>query len=421
MRVRTRLAVGAGTIAGHASRLAGRGAGDQISGRVMLGVDPELIAKLARDQRVVLVSATNGKTTTTRLIAAALEAEGEPVVSNVTGANLTSGVVSALARARGPGFAVLEVDERVLPRVYDALRPELLVLGNLSRDQLDRFGEVHVLSDRWRALLAANPEQVVVANASDPPVVWAAAPARTTWLELGTGWTGDSATCPQCGALLGWNDRGFACPNCGFCTPETAHRLVGNHLELDGATIPLRIALPGRWNVDNAALAIVAATRLGVRADDAALAVAAVESVAGRMATYTVPDGRTVRVLLAKNPAGWLEVLRYVQDVDTAVVLAVNAHVADGKDPSWLWDVPYELLAGHAVAAAGERALDVAVRLRYAGIDCLVERDVMRAVARIDGPSVTVIASYTQFYGLSRRLARASRAARPASEPERPA
>jgi UDP-N-acetylmuramyl tripeptide synthase len=407
--VRTRIAVGAGTLAGHASRLAGRGAGDQISGRVMLGVDPQLIAKLAEGQRVVLVSATNGKTTTTRLIAAALEAEGEAVVSNVTGANLTSGVVSALAQARGPGFAVLEVDERVLPRVYDALRPELLVLGNLSRDQLDRFGEVHDLSDRWRALLEANPQQVVVANASDPPVVWAAAPARTTWLELGSGWRGDAATCPRCGALLDWSDRGFACPGCGFRTPGTTNRLTGDHLELDGTTIPLRIALPGRWNLDNAALAIVAATRLGVRADDAALAVAAVESVAGRMATYPLPDGRTVRVLLAKNPAGWLEVLRYVQDIDTAVVLAVNAHVADGKDPSWLWDVPYELLAGHTVAASGERALDVAVRLRYAGIDCLVERDVMRAVARIEGPSVTVIASYTQFYGLSRRLSRASR------------
>ncbi len=406
MNARTRLAVGAGTLAGHASRLAGRGAGDQISGRVMLTLDPHLIAKLAADQRVVLVSATNGKTTTTRLIAAALEAEGESVVSNVTGANLTSGVVSALAHAKGPGFAVLEVDERVLPRVYDALHPELLVLGNLSRDQLDRFGEVHVLSDRWRALLEGNPEQVVVANASDPPVVWAAAPARTTWLELGSGWRGDSATCPQCGALLGWDDRGFACPSCGFRTPETRNRLVGNQLELDGATIPLRIALPGRWNVDNAALAIVAATRLGVRADDAALAIAAIESVAGRMATYQMADGRSVRVLLAKNPAGWLEVLRYVQDIDTAVVLAVNAHVADGKDPSWLWDVPYELLAGHAVAASGERALDVAVRLRYAGIDCLVERDVMRAIARVHGSSVTVIASYTQFYGLSRRLSR---------------
>lgn len=400
---RTRSAVVAGRIVGSLSRATGRGAGEQISGRVMLKVQPDLLERLADGHRVVLVSATNGKTTTTRLLAAALEAQGEAVLSNHTGANLASGVASALARATGPAFAVLEVDERVLPRVFGSLKPELLVLGNLSRDQLDRYGEVRSVADQWRMLCSANPSLPVVANASDPHVAWAAAPADTTWVSLGPGWRGDAATCPQCGELLAWTDNGYSSP-CGFAQPPTAAMLDGDMLAIDGERVRLDVALPGRWNVANAGLAVVAATRLGVRAAHAAAAAATVATVSGRYATYQLRDGRPLRVLLAKNPAGWTEVLDYLAGVDTSIVLAVNAHIADGKDPSWLWDVPYEKLHGKRVAVAGERALDVAVRLRHAGVDCIVERDPIRAAAKLSGKEVDVVASYTQFHALTRGL-----------------
>lgn len=401
---RTRAAVVAGRVAGWLSRATGRGAGATISGRVLNALAPNALAELAEGQRVVLVSATNGKTTTTRLLAAALEGAGHPVVSNSTGANLTSGIAPTLASAAGPGVAVLEVDERVLPRVVEPLGAELLVLGNLSRDQLDRYGEVHAVGDSWRAVAEAHPDVRVVANASDPHVVWAAAPAKTTWVELGAGWRNDAATCPSCGALLHWTDHGFDCTGCGFAQPVTPNRLDDGALVLDGERVALDLALPGRWNRANAALAVTAAaTHFGVPAHDAAAAAAQIETVAGRYRTVSLDDGRPLRILLAKNPAGWTEVLHHVAPEPGGVVIAVNARVADGKDPSWLWDVPYELLRGHPVAAAGERALDVAVRLRYADVDHIVERDPVRAADALAGDEVTVIASYTQFSALYRR------------------
>jgi UDP-N-acetylmuramyl tripeptide synthase len=408
--VRARLAVGAGRAAGFASRLTGRGQGATISGRVMNVIAPNLLSELAADQHVVLVSATNGKTTTTRLLTAALEAHssesgGRTIVSNSTGANLTSGIAPTLAAAHGPGIAVLEVDERVLPRVVDPLGAELLVLGNLSRDQLDRYGEVHAVGDKWRAVSEAHSELAVVANASDPHIVWAASPAKVTWVALGLRWRQDAATCPSCGALLDWSADRFDCRACGFAQPDAPHHLTDDGLVIDGRTVPLDLALPGEWNRYNAALAVVAAvTHFDVDTDVAVTAIAAVRTVAGRFMRVPLGDGRDATVILAKNPAGWTEALRHVAGRPGAgVVIAVNAHIADGKDPSWLWDVPYERLRGHPAAAAGERYLDVAVRLRYAEVEHETENDPLAAARSLPSDEVHIIASYTQFSALYRK------------------
>jgi UDP-N-acetylmuramyl tripeptide synthase len=393
--------------AARLSRLVGAGGGTTVPGKLLWKLDPGAIDRLASRLPLgaALVSATNGKTTTTRLLAAAVARTGEPVVSNATGANLTSGIAPILAKARAPGLAVLEVDERVLPRVVDPLDAELLVLGNLSRDQLDRYGEVHAVGDLWRHAAETHPDLRVVANASDPHVVWAATPAKTTWVDLGLGWRNDAATCPNCAALLSWSTDRFDCPSCGFGQPATPNRLDGDTLVLDGTRVPLRLALPGRWNLANAALAVTAATtHFGVDPHEAADAATTITTVAGRYMTVALPDGRRARVLLAKNPAGWSEVLHHLSDRNCSVVIAVNARVADGKDPSWLWDVPYELLRGQPVAAAGERAYDVAVRLRYAEVDHIVEPDPLAAAARLPGDDVNIVASYTQFSAIYRRF-----------------
>jgi len=401
--VRTRFAVAAGRLAGVLSRVLTRGQGATISGRVINAVAPNALEELADGQRVSLVSATNGKTTTTRFLATALAADDRAVTTNSTGANLTSGIAPTLAGARGPGDAVLEVDERVLPRIVDPLGAELLVLGNLSRDQLDRYGEVHAVSESWRKTMESHPGLAVVANASDPHVVWAATPGNVTWIALGLGWRSDAATCPECGALLAWSTDRFDCPGCGFGQPEAPNRLDGDAVILDGTRVPLELALPGRWNLANAALAVTAAAHLGVDPERAADALRSVTSVAGRYMQVPLGDGRHARVLLAKNPAGWTEVLRFLHARDTAVVIAVNARVADGKDPSWLWDVPYELLRGHETAATGERRLDVAVRLRYAEVEHIVERDPIPAARALTGDEVHIVASYTQFSALYRK------------------
>jgi UDP-N-acetylmuramyl tripeptide synthase len=401
---RARLAIAAGRFTGWASRATRRGAGTHLSGRVMLGINGELLHELGEDRRVALVSATNGKTTTTRFLRAALESTGQAVASNHTGANMAAGLAAALAAApRDARNAILEVDERWLRRVVDPLDPELLVLGNLSRDQLDRFGEVRSVAEQWRRVCEARPDMHVVANASDPHVAWAAAPARTTWVDLGPGWRADAATCPACGELLTWSDDDrFSC-TCGFATPETSIRLDGDTLVLGEEKLTLALSLPGHWNVLNAALAVVAARHFGVSPTAAAAAASRVTTVAGRYAVHRLPDGRGARVILAKNPAGWSEVLGYLGGRDTGVVIAVNAHLADGRDPSWLWDVPFELLRGMPVAASGERALDVAVRLKYGAVECIVERDPTRAAQRIAGADVHMVASYTQFMALARK------------------
>jgi UDP-N-acetylmuramyl tripeptide synthase len=404
--VRTRSAVAAGRATGWLSRVTGQGAGATISGRVINALAPDALAELAQGLRVALVSATNGKTTTTRLLAAALRTGDAPVTSNSTGANLTSGIAPVLGRAVKPGIAALEADERVVARVVDPLHAELLVFGNLSRDQLDRYGEVHAVGAAWRTVAETHPGLHVVANASDPHVVWAAQPADVTWVELGLHWRSDAATCPKCGALLHWTDDRFACSTGDFVQPETPYRLDGEDLVLAGGVrVPLRLALPGTWNRWNAALAITAAvTHFGIDPVQAADAAATVDTVAGRYMRVPLPDGRRARVLLAKNPAGWSEVLHWVADAQRPTVIAVNARVADGKDPSWLWDVPYELLRGLPAAAAGERCLDVAVRLRYADVEHHVDADPLRAAAALPGDEPVLLCTYTQFSALYRRF-----------------
>ena len=404
--LRSRLAIAAGQATGWLSRVTRRGQGATISGRVMNAIAPDLLGELAIGQHVAIVSATNGKTTTTRLLAAAVATDGRPMVTNSTGANLTSGIAPTLARATSPGAAVLEVDERVVERVVDPLGAQLLVFGNLSRDQLDRYGEVHAVGDAWRRVAERHPDLDVVANASDPHVVWAAAPARVTWVALGLGWRHDAATCPSCGALLEWSADRFDCRVCGFAQPDAPYALDGDDVVIDGRRVPLTLRLPGAWNRANAALALVAATtHFGIDPDTAARAMSEVATVAGRFMRVPIGEGREATVILSKNPAGWSEALRHVAAREGATVtIAVNARVADGKDPSWLWDVPYEWLRGHPVAAAGERHLDVAVRLRYAQLDPVVEPDPIAATRALPAGEAFIVASYTQFSALYRRF-----------------
>src|SRR6202161_70131 len=184
--IRARLATTLGGAAGRMSRLAGRGEGSVIGAVVGLRVEPELLKLLAADRQVVLVTGTNGKTTTTRLITAALGALGQEIASNAFGANMEAGLASALAGAPNAPYAVLEVDERYLPAVIRATRPKVVVLLNLSRDQMDRAAEIWLIARRWREALTAAPFCHVVANADDPLIAWAAgAAARVTWVAAG--------------------------------------------------------------------------------------------------------------------------------------------------------------------------------------------------------------------------------------------
>lgn len=411
--MRLRAATSLGRLAGGLSRTLGRGDGFVIGGRVVLATCPDAFRQLVAGRRVAFVSATNGKTTTTRLLAAAMGAAG-PVVTNTSGANMPAGLVAALARPQ-PGIppsapAVLEADETYLPGLLPATSAPLLVLGNLSRDQLDRVGEVAMVARRWRSIFAATPGVSAVANADDPHVAWAAGVIpNVTWVSVGNTWTADSVLCPSCGAILRRDDRDWSCA-CGFRRPEVAWRLDdGDVVTPEGERHPLQLHLPGTANQANAVMAVVAADALGVPPSVSVPAMSSVVSVGGRYQTVNL-GGRRVRLLLGKNPAGWAEMFGMLAPAPAPVVIAINARAADGKDPSWLWDVPFEKLADRFVVATGERRHDLAVRLTYADVPHVTVEDPWTTEsampAEVGSPGahpLDAVGTYTAFRELLRR------------------
>ena len=245
--LRARLATGIGGAAGRVSQLTGRGDGSVIGGVLGLRVEPELLRLLAVDRQIVLVTGTNGKTTTTRLITAALSALGQEVASNAFGANMEAGHVAALGRAPDAPYAVLETDERYLPAIIEATKPRVVVLLNLSRDQMDRAEEIWLIARRWRDALAQATNCLVIANADDPLIAWAASGARhVTWVAAGQRWHEDSWCCPECGSHLRRDSMGWRCGECSFARPPTAWVLDGRVGDRRRRTGPRAEAGPAR-------------------------------------------------------------------------------------------------------------------------------------------------------------------------------
>jgi lipid II isoglutaminyl synthase (glutamine-hydrolysing) len=406
--LRARLATTVGGAAGRVSRLSGRGDGSVIGGVVGLRMEPDLLRLLAAGRQIVLVTGTNGKTTTTRLITAALSVLGMEVASNAFGANMEAGLASALGQARGALFGVLEVDERYLPAIIEVTTPRVVTLLNLSRDQMDRAAEIWLVARRWREVLANTPDCQVVANADDPLIAWAAGGAkRVTWVAAGQRWREDSWCCPDCGSHLLRDEIDWRCGECSFARPSTKWVLDEESvIDTRGRVRELSLALPGRANRANAVVALAVADLFGVDMDQALPRLREVSSVAGRY-TQLERDGRRLRLLLAKNPAGWLEAFDVLAPAPTPVLLAVNARVPDGKDTSWLWDVDYRLLRGRRVLVAGERRIDLAVRLEADEVDFELTEGVDDAVQRVPPGPLDVIANYTAFQQIRTALGRA--------------
>ncbi len=408
-RLRLSLAIAAGNAAARASRLAGKGSGASVRGQILTRLVPQAFDLLLQGRRVLAVSGTNGKTTTTHLLAAAVRAglgsDAARLVTNADGANLHYGIASALSQARRADIAVIETDERVVSDMIALARPEILVLLNFSRDQLDRHHEIKALGRAWRIALekAGSAGPTIVANACDPLVVWSAGTAaRVIWVETDTVWHADGALCPACGELLvrvpaDGRDT-WDCPGCDLTQPASDYRVEGTKIVLpDGTRVSPDLQVPGSFNVSNAACALAAALEFGVGLDAALAGMHTVTSPAGRFATARFGD-TSARLLLAKNPAGWAEALPLAQS--DPVVLAIDSVAADGKDVSWLWDVEYEQLAGRQVICTGPRAHDLAVRLSYAGVEHTITPDLHDAIAGAPAEAVDVIATYTPFQAL---------------------
>jgi UDP-N-acetylmuramyl tripeptide synthase len=375
-----------------------------IGGLVAMTLDRSLLRQLGDGKRSVVVTGTNGKSTTTRMTAAALATMG-PVATNAEGANMDAGLVAALAGARDAKLAALEVDEMHVPHVADAVEPSVIVLTNLSRDQLDRVGEINHIERTLRDGLARHPSTVVVANCDDVLMTSAAYDApNVVWVAAGGSWTNDSVSCPRSGEIIVREGTHWYSTGTDFKRPSPQWWFDDSHVYgPDGLALPMTLSLPGTVNRADATQAVAAAVALGADPAAAVAAVSAVDEVAGRYRIVRVGN-HTARTLLAKNPAGWQEALSMIDKDAAGVVIAVNGQVPDGEDLSWLWDVRFEHFEDMAVVAAGERGTDLAVRLGYAGVDHTLVHDTVKAIASCPPGHVEVLANYTAFLQLNRRL-----------------
>jgi UDP-N-acetylmuramyl tripeptide synthase len=383
--------------AGALSRFAGRGGGTTLPGKLLWKLDPDAIDRLARrlPEGSVLVSATNGKTTTTAMVAEILRPRVR-IVHNNSGANLVSGVASSLLRSRGAALGLFEVDEGALPEVARRVHPKALLLGNLFRDQLDRYGELETVATGWRRAVAALPDTLLVLNGDDAQIgdlarshgkalVFGVDDPRRARPALQH--AADSKYCLRCGtpyeyaaAYVG-HLGDYRCPNCGHARP--ALDVVAREIELnglEGASFTLRapagevrvsLALPGLYNVYNALGAGALALALDVPLTEVKAGLERFSAAFGRFERIAIGD-RRVLMLLIKNPAGANEVVRTLVEANppTVAVVGLNDAIADGRDVSWIWDVDFEpLLAGlDRLVATGARAAELALRFAYGGL-----------------------------------------------------
>ena len=397
--------IAAARAVGAVVRRAGRGGGTSLPGKVLIRLEPDAIRQLSARLPLgsVVVSATNGKTTTAAMVASVLARAGVPVVHNRAGANMAGGIASTLvAAAHGGGIAgelgLFELDEFWLDRVVPELEPRAILLGNLFRDQLDRYGELDTIADRWAAVAAgaAGRAARLVLNADDPLIA-----------DLGRGSSGvtyfgvedpsvaipemqhasDSKHCRRCGAAYVYDvvylgHLGvYRCPVCGQDRPAPA--VAGERITLDGTSgssfdlvtpagrSRVEVPLPGLYNVYNALGAAALCLALEVPMDVVVDGLQEVRAAFGRAERIAVGDVE-LQVLLIKNPAGANEILRtLVLEASELDVLAIlNDRTADGRDVSWVWDADFEMLAARVrrVTCAGTRAGELAVRLKYAGV-----------------------------------------------------
>ncbi len=378
------------------------GAASVLPGSIARRLQPRLLQLLSQQVKrgVILIAGTNGKTTTSLLLSSILERVGYRVVHNSTGANLENGLMTALLEKTNLvgsldiDYAILEVDENIVPKVLTSLQPQIILCLNLFRDQLDRYGEVDTISKRWTKVISTlPPETVVISNADDPTLSYLGQQLPQRVLFFGLSETQyyldeiphavDSIYCPHCGHSLDYEGvylshlGDFSCPQCGFRKSQPT---------LESSSWPQ--ILIGLYNKYNTLAAVTAAKELGI--DDATIldSIENFQAAFGRAEELFV-NGKQVRILLSKNPVGTNETIRVVTESDDRTTLLVlNDRTPDGTDVSWIWDVDTEKLVerGGTLVVSGDRVYDLALRLRYSDrgtsqINLIVEEDLRQAIA----------------------------------------
>ena len=397
MGARLALETSAARLVGSLSRAAGRGGGTTLPGKLVWKLDPGALDTLASrlEQGVALVSATNGKTTTTAM-AASILSPAHRLAWNNSGANLASGVASTLLAAHEAQLGLLEVDEFALPEIMRRTDPRVVSLGNLFRDQLDRYGELEHIAERWRGAVAAlRPDATLVVNADDP-LVGSLADQHERALRFGIDdascarpslqHASDSKYCVRCGAPYRYDaayvghlgayhcdraaTRGRASTSPRATSSRTGSTVSRSLCTLRRRACSVRLSVPGLYNVYNALAAASLAIALDVELDEIAAGIGRFQAAFGRFERVAAGD-KQLLLLLIKNPAGANEAIRTLEDggVPETLVVALNDRIADGRDVSWIWDVDFEPLLERAgrIVVSGERAAELALRFTYAG------------------------------------------------------
>jgi UDP-N-acetylmuramyl tripeptide synthase len=381
------------------SRRVGAGAGMTVPGKLLSKLDPAAIDRLAArlPAGTACISATNGKTTTSAMAAEILRPRFR-LAHNRSGANLVSGIASTLLASGDAELGLLEVDEAALPEVLRRVRPRVVSLGNLFRDQLDRYGELELVAERWREAIAELPAETVLVVNGDDPLVGSLADAHPRSIVYGLDdprlarpalqHAADSTHCIRCGTPYEYRAAyvghlgDYRCPNCGHARPalDVAARSIELHglervafdLVTPAGNARVELALPGLYNVYNALAAAALAQALGASLDEIVTGLARFSAAFGRFERIPV-DGKQLLLLLIKNPAGANEVVRTLVDggPPRVAVVALNDGIADGRDVSWIWDVDFEpLLEGLDQAiVTGDRAAELGLRFKYGGLD----------------------------------------------------
>ncbi len=433
-KLRSLVAVKAASFSSFLIKKLNVGQGGTLPGRVLMAIDPHSMTYLSKGVHSLVVSGTNGKTTTTAMVSHILRSY--QTFSNITGANMDFAIAFALSqRASKVGansvdpsskelkLGVFEVDEAYLQGVSIAIRPEVIVLLNLSRDQLDRNSEVRMVARRWRDFFEENGDMRVVANCDDPLVTFAAfGSSNPIFVASGSNWSLDASSCPLCEAKIRFDPEGWRCTSCDFKRPEPTWKIsAGGDVFYEEEYLGcVDLSIPGEFNLGNALLALAGTSTLlnsvGERLDmkESLESLSQFSGSGGRFATSVLDraDGATVKTYLAKNPAGWDALISTVlsSNVGSTLVMGLNANIADGTDTSWIWDVHFELLASkfQEVVVVGSRRYDLAVRLSYAGITPVLAEGTQLQV--LNNPKVgggvefTYIGNYTAFFELQREL-----------------
>ena len=426
--------------AGRLSRLARTGGGTTVPGKLLWKLDPGAIDRLAARLPLgsAVISSTNGKTTTAAMAAGILR-ERFRLAHNSSGANLVSGVASTLIDARAAELGLFEVDEAALPEVLLRVKPKAVCLGNLFRDQLDRYGELEHVAERWRSAVLALPSDAALAVNGDDPQVGALAQERPDALVFGVDdpsaarpslqHAADSKYCVRCGAPYEYDAAyvghlgDYRCPACGHSRPPL--KVVAREIELNGlesvsfrlvtpsGTSFVRLHVPGLYNVYNALAAASLALNLGAQLDEIVAGIESFSAAFGRFERISVGD-RGLLLLLIKNPAGANEAVRTIVDggAPAVAVIALNDAIADGRDVSWIWDVDFEpLIPGLTrLVATGDRAAELALRFKYGGLEAGAIDVLPSLEAALDrgleltppGGELVVLPTYTAMLALRR-------------------